>query len=432
MARPPRLPPLPAEARLVFLSAGAEGPGQGAISAILEAGRRSPLDWSLVVLLAEREKAVARLHRLLACEHGSAVPPEVLGHLARVARVESFRAMVLEQRLDQLLQALSAGSIPVLLLKGAAVARTVYPAFEDRPMGDLDLWIPPAAAREARQVAEGQGWKVAATVREEAFPGALHQHLPPMTDGTALNLGLDLHTRISGTWEPPGLAAEDLQRRARPFPGVPGVGAPDPADLLLHVCHHFAWSHALAFGGWKAFRDVEVLLAHPDLDREAFRSRVARARAAPLVAWTLHLAEVYGGVTIPRELAPLAQPASTGVPRWVIRPLVRHFGATLAGLERSLPPRLRASLWELALRPERMGVQGSRPWTHDEAFGGVRVEGQARPSAEAAPGHPADPRANPSASGAPEGALPREGHGVGPRRLTQVARHAGWILGVGR
>ncbi len=389
MNRPAHLPPLPDEARLVFRSAGpsegergageagARGEGGGASGffageepAPLEEILARPLNWQLVVLLAEREKAVARLHHLLAKDHSGVVPEAVLAHLGRVAQVEAFRAMVLEQRLEQLLDALEGAEIPVLLLKGAAMARTIYPSFSDRPMGDLDLLVPPAHAHRARKVAEGLGWRLPEGFAEEAFPEADHHHLPPLTDGTALNLGLDLHTRISGTWEPRGLGPSDLWRRSPLLPGRSVVRVPDAADLLLHVCTHYAWSHMLAFGTWKAFRDLAVLLAEPRWSRPEALARMEHARAHGMVWWTVEMARGFAGVPVPPWHAGLPAPP---VPRWVRRRLVRHFAARAVDLQARIPLRVSRWAWELALRPERAGVMGRRPWSNDDSFAQLQV-----------------------------------------------------------
>jgi hypothetical protein len=421
MTRPPRLPPLPDEARLVFRSAGPSGEVADARARPGEAARVSgvprreeaeplgsilarPLDWQLVLLLAEREKAVGRLHRVLSRDHSDRLPPQVMDHLGRLAQVESFRAMVLEQRLESLLDALEEADIPVLLLKGAAMARTIYPSFADRPMGDLDLLVLPSHAQQARSVAESKGWSVADGVPEESFPDEVHQHLPPMSDGTALNLGLDLHTRLSGTWEPRGFGPPDLWSRARTASGRRLAMVPDPVDLLIHVCTHYAWSHMLAFGSWKAFRDVAVLLESEAWDRTQALDRIRQARVENMVWWTLEMSRAFAGVPSPEWRDTLPSPA---IPPWVQRPLLNHFAARAVDLEAAIPVRVTRWAWEVALRPERAGARGTRPWSNDSAFFALPPR----------PGDESDVRA----------ALPSMSHSPWARVGLGV-RHLRWVL----
>lgn len=371
--------PFPPEVRLVLLSAGADGVD---VARRMEPLLAAPLSWPLVFVVAEREKAVSRLHHLLQRHHEDRVPADVLAGLGRLARVEAFRAMVLEDRMDALLEALASEGIQVLVLKGAALARTAYPSFAERPMGDVDLRVAPADAPGARRVAESMGWRVAADIIEANYPESEHHHLPPMDDGTALKLGLDLHTRLSSLWEPEGFGADDLLARSRPFPRpvsrlgagaeeawIDKVRVPDPADLLLHVCHHFGWSHTLAFGGWKSFRDAQVLVDHPELDAEAFRARVERARAGTLVYWTFRLAREVAGARIPDAMV---DPFAPRLPVWVRERLLRHYVSGLDGGGGELPGGWRPWAWELGIQPDRLGVGPIRPWSNNAAFRHIR------------------------------------------------------------
>src|SRR2546427_10054249 len=53
------------------------------------------------------------------------------------------------------------------------------------------------------------------------------------------------------------LATDAVWARARRVPANDrGVLVPHPVHQLLHVCVHFAWSHGMQWGTWRALRYV--------------------------------------------------------------------------------------------------------------------------------------------------------------------------------
>jgi hypothetical protein len=100
-----------------------------------------PVPWPAVAALA-REQDVAHLLYLPACRLTTALPPAVYQDLReaylRSAALNSLRYRELE-RIQLLFMDLG---VPTLLLKGAALAVTLYRNLALRPMGDLDLAVP--------------------------------------------------------------------------------------------------------------------------------------------------------------------------------------------------------------------------------------------------------------------------------------------------
>ncbi len=64
-----------------------------------------------------------------------------------------------EDSIRTITQALSSAGIPVILLKGAVLARTVYPQSGLRPIGDLDFLVPYAQVEAALDVLLNLGYK---------------------------------------------------------------------------------------------------------------------------------------------------------------------------------------------------------------------------------------------------------------------------------
>src|SRR4029077_5476203 len=86
-----------------------------------------------------------------------------------------------------------AAGIEVTLLKGAALALTVYSRFSERPMADIDMMVEPTRAAEAHAILRKPGWTVAiASHPEDTWRD--HHHLPPLADTAGSCLRLELHT----------------------------------------------------------------------------------------------------------------------------------------------------------------------------------------------------------------------------------------------
>src|SRR5665213_1868925 len=130
------------EAQLLLLTAGGERNDE-AIRALLA----HPLDWAKLSWLAETERATPVLWRRLIAL-GSL--PDEAQPLHRMAMVAEFRMSHLESRLLSALDTLAAAGTEAVLLKGAALALTVYGSFVARPMSDFDLLIAREKATRAR------------------------------------------------------------------------------------------------------------------------------------------------------------------------------------------------------------------------------------------------------------------------------------------
>ena len=89
----------------------------------------------------------------LILEHASRLdiplPPTVAGRLRRAAMAVAAHNMHLSNELEDIASVLNRASLPFMLLKGAALHRTLYRRPDLRPMSDLDLLESSAAVRRA-------------------------------------------------------------------------------------------------------------------------------------------------------------------------------------------------------------------------------------------------------------------------------------------
>lgn len=355
------------EAQLLLLVAGSTND-----AAIRTAAARD-LDWAKLIAIAERQKATAVVWRRLSAIAEGSIPADAATQLRRLAMVSDFKMQHLEDRLLRALDAFAAAGIDSLLLKGAALVYSIYGSFTERPMGDIDLLVDARRAEEARALLLSQGWTWAVDELPEAsYDG--HHHLPPLDDTQVTGLSLEVHTGLFISTHPFRFSASDLWADARTvYVKGRAVRVPSLVHQLLHTCLHFAWSHEMQVGAWRAFRDVSALAASGQVDWDAFVALAEATRGGTSCYWTLRLARSLSGVDVP---APVLARLRPPVPEPVLRLLDQHFALHPLLAEHVCPSvRLARAMWQLAILPGRSGHGGARPWDADE--------GRFQPMAEA-------------------------------------------------
>lgn len=348
------------ETRLLLAAAPAE-PDRERMAALLA---EDP-DWDRLIALLIRERAALpfwRRVRPLTDEIESTARERI----GRLAAASELRTGVLRKRLVESLETLDDAGVETVVLKGGALANTLYPDPGERAMGDIDLLVAPDRAEEARRALTAAGWRR----DEEGYPEAAyrrHYHLPPLRDEGGSGAALEIHTGLLLPDHPFALDVEAVRRRAvtARVDGRP-MRVPDPVDHLLYVCLHFAWVHMLRSGGWRTARDVAVLSGAEGFSWKAFADRVREVGAGPYAHWTLRLGDALAGVPSPAALRRATRPP---LPVFLLDRLERHFAAELFVTEPACPSvRLRQALWLLATRRAGGRPRGARPWSQTDDF----------------------------------------------------------------
>ena len=98
-------------------------------------------DWSLFTNTARVEGIAPLVHWNFKHEDttGIDIPTSVKAQLLTEYYNTTAQNQVMFQELERIANVLSDAEIPVVVLKGASLAPTVYPEVGLRPMGDLDL-----------------------------------------------------------------------------------------------------------------------------------------------------------------------------------------------------------------------------------------------------------------------------------------------------
>lgn len=363
------MPALPREAQLVLLAAT---PGVDCDTPIISELTAQPFDWGAVVRLADREKLLPLVWN---CLRGQAaqVPAPVREAFQRESVKIEFRMVATEVALRKILALLHANGIKVILLKGAALAVTVYGSFAKRPMGDLDILVAPGDADRAWKLIRDTGWTVEYEEGDE-FYNNFH-HLAALVDPSSLKIVLEIH-RSMLPFEGPFAFDEGAVWDDASSVTVGSVEAwvPSVSHQLLHYSVHFSWSHLFTALG-RTVRDIGMVLRTAAVDWDDFTALAQRTNAATCAYWMLSITRTITDAPVPAEILDVLRPRQ---PRFVSRVLERAFISM--GLLRACPS-LHAShlLWEAGIQPERSGLGKVRPWRTGELFNKVFV-GRVRPN----------------------------------------------------
>jgi putative nucleotidyltransferase-like protein len=349
------------EAQLLLCTAAAV-PDDHAIRRLVAAG----MDWPRLSALTQHERAAPIVLRHLRRLDPDA-PDTTVGDLRRLATVAVMQLLQLERLLHEALDRLAEQQIEVMLLKGAGLAYSAYASFADRPMGDLDLLVRPAQAEAAWSLLQHHGWTWPAT-RWASERFTAHQHLPPLLQGAGGEFRLEIHGDLLAAGHPFRLDTADLWARARHVPHDGRVLlVPQALDQLWYVCVHFAWSHEMQWGAWRAVRDVAAIVAHGDIAWSEFVDLARESRAGTACYWTLRLTNRLLGNVVPAVVLARLRPPGA---EWWLQRVERHFVANLFPSSDACPSLLLARrLWAGGIRPGWSGHGRARPWQVSERWG---------------------------------------------------------------
>lgn len=161
------------------------------------------------------------------------------------------RSLRMELELRGVLAALAApgAACPCMLLKGAALGRTVYASPAERPTGDLDLLVPRSTLATAGQALVGQGYRLLGPPATGRLGRALYRYRAELaavgTTDQNRSLLIELHwTLTEMPYYVDRIDVDEIWRGAQDLPALPGAQIPDPAVLMLHACAHLALHHS--------------------------------------------------------------------------------------------------------------------------------------------------------------------------------------------
>ncbi len=215
--------------------------------------------------------------------------------------------------LSELLTAFAAAQIDLIVLKGAALAETVYPRPSLRRYGDLDVLVHPSDAVRARTLLEALGY-IVDTLQWDALSHDRDCQANFFKHTERSTVVVELHTNLINNdlfFGQVQVDRDGLWERARPAL-LAGVEARvlGPEDQILHLCLHLAGHY---FAAPQSLRDIAQVCGVGGIDWPLFVEIARQARAITACFCGLYAAGLLGASVPPTVLDALAPRA--GRPR---------------------------------------------------------------------------------------------------------------------
>ncbi len=245
--------------------------------------RTAPRSWSPLLDEADSQGVTPLVYQALKPYHQE-IASEVWFRISKAHfDIAAMNALFLEEW-AAVVQCLAEHPIETLVIKGAALAGTLYDNVALRPMQDLDLLVRQTQVPEARRALGGRGY---APVKEEHFAGAAaafesQVSLARRDDATTMIYVCELHWHLLDSpfyqrtmpldwfWE----TAVSLQLESTVTKTL------GPEARLLHLCTHLALHHHGERLLW--YCDIDRLIRHYEKSLD-WDEIIARAEMYQLV-----------------------------------------------------------------------------------------------------------------------------------------------------
>jgi hypothetical protein len=213
-------------------------------------------------------------HRLLCHPEISNLPPDFLALFSSSLALDHYRTAahntLLFNELDRILAAFAQAQLPVIVLKGAALARTLYPDPALRPMGDLDLLVKPGDVAACLQIAHGLGYT---EPDPEAAAGLNQRLLHHVHLRQGKNLVLELHWQLlGGEAVQYATQADWFWGQVLPLTGTAEAGNAQqltPLASLIYLSAHAVLQHGTGKALLIWFYDLDLLIRRSAQDISA-------------------------------------------------------------------------------------------------------------------------------------------------------------------
>jgi hypothetical protein len=313
-------------------------------------GTLSDADWDNLVETSSRHGITPILYfRVQPLFAQINIPPRVEERLRSTYLSSAARNAQFFHELAKVLQSLKDSGIPVICLKGAHLAWTVYGNIALRPMGDFDLLVREEDIGRAGGILPPLGYAPTGYVNiDEMIP--VLKHLPRFVKPGGPDL--ELHWRLVSPEHPLAVDMEGLWQRAEKST-IQGIETRvlSPEDLLLHLCEHSCFHHLWGYG-LKALCDIAQTIDYygTTMDWRALTDRARQWNAGRIVYVTLAMAHKMLGSAVPEAVLETLQPPCAD------REAMTALAEELVFSEPSPLTRNAAVLWDHTGRYSKLGA----------------------------------------------------------------------------
>jgi len=288
------------------------GPGVKGNYSRLRALLNEPLDWDYTIRTAQ-ENGIAPLlrHLLMKGKASDRVPVRAWKELQRIYHFTGFCNALLYRDLEHLLRAFAEAGIPVIVLKGAALAATVWENIALRPMSDIDLLIPEEDSSRADRVLTRENYVSGDLRRSRDWYSAHHHHLAPYHKADSHTI-VEVHRGIVVPDAGFTLDMQGIRDRAQ----AAKIGDVDtlvlcPEDLITHLCLHVSADDPFA-GKIRNLGDICRVIKDPrmEINWKIFADRAVKGNFARYAYYPLYLVDDLFHVSVDKNTLKLLRRAS--------------------------------------------------------------------------------------------------------------------------
>ncbi|MDR3701284.1 MAG: nucleotidyltransferase family protein [Candidatus Sulfopaludibacter sp.] len=252
-----------------------------------------PLDWRLLLQMADRHRILALLYASLEREGClNRVPPPVLESLCAAVRLRVARSMALNGELARILETFEKLGIPAMPCKGPAVAMAAYGSISFRSFCDLDILVPESHLSLGSEALSALGYRPALRFTAEQERSYVENECAIQFRNES-GLVVELHWRFCERNASVDLPVAAFWHRATRI-ALPGYEASTLAteDLLLYLCVHGA-KHCWERIEWITCL-AELIRVSPSLNWPAVLQRAESLGILRLLDLGLYLAQSMG------------------------------------------------------------------------------------------------------------------------------------------
>lgn len=249
-----------------------------------------PLDWSQLISLTNRHLVTPLVfHYLDSAGLSDALPRNIYERMRHFTVANLARNMQRYAELDRILDSFKVSSIPVVILKGAALAKTVYADVSLRQFGDIDVLIPRDRLASARQIMVESGY----TLLKDNYPVPDYLNEELGCEWTYYNSTtvIEIHWNLLDLkapfqFNPVGMIARSVPLQLDHHEALSLC----PEDEIIHLCIHQYKHH------WQQLRDLcdvaELLRYHgSSFDWDTTLARSSEVGADRCLYYTLLLSK---------------------------------------------------------------------------------------------------------------------------------------------
>ncbi len=268
-----------------------------------------PLAWRVIARSADEHgvfPTVVRNLRRLGWPH---VPDAIRNELEATERLNAVRNTLLGRGLAQILGRLAGAGIPVIPLKGVALAESLYGDVSLRVCSDVDILVPRPAVGPAVELLEADGFKGADRYHAEASIDLLlrsNMEYCLVSPPASFHYMLELHWDIAWRWRADSKMADTLWADARPATVLAvDAWALSPEWELLYLALHAARHR------WSALKwlvDIHEICVRGRIDWSGVEDRAHRFGLERALHLTLGACRTLLGTPLPPEFEGHAPP----------------------------------------------------------------------------------------------------------------------------